>query len=136
MGTHPIRDNAPVHDELHPLVYRTMVGLTAWLVLSVWLLFNRGPYVGLDLLVVTVFFPVFVAIPLLLAVTWQHNRADHEHNDAKIKFRVWATCEFSTWTGGLSGREAAMQILLPIAAVAIGMTIFGLVFYFDVPSLL
>ncbi len=35
----------------------------------------------------------------------------------------------------LSGREAAMQILLPIAAVAIGMTIFGLVFYFDVPAL-
>ena len=36
-------------------------------------------------------------------------------------------------TGALSGREAAMQILLPIAAVSIGMTIFGLVFYFDVP---
>jgi hypothetical protein len=28
-----------------------------------------------------------------------------------------------------------MQILLPVGAVAIGMTIFGLVFYFDVPSL-
>ena len=28
-----------------------------------------------------------------------------------------------------------MQILLPIAAVAIGMTIFGLVFYFDVPNI-
>jgi hypothetical protein len=33
----------------------------------------------------------------------------------------------------LTGREAAMQILLPIAAVSIGMFIFGLVCYFDVP---
>jgi hypothetical protein len=41
--------------------------------------------------------------------------------------------EFATSTGTLSGREAAQQILLPIVAVSIGMTIFGLVFYFDVP---
>jgi hypothetical protein len=40
-----------------------------------------------------------------------------------------------TWTGRVSGREAAMQILLPIAAVAFGMTIFGLVFLFTVPDL-
>jgi hypothetical protein len=35
----------------------------------------------------------------------------------------------------LRGKEAAMQILLPIAAVSIGMTIFGLVFLFDLPHL-
>jgi len=40
-----------------------------------------------------------------------------------------------TWTGGVSGREAAVQILLPIAAVAIGMTIFGLAFLYAVPHL-
>jgi hypothetical protein len=33
------------------------------------------------------------------------------------------------------GREASIQILLPIAAVAIGMTIFGLVFALVVPNL-
>jgi hypothetical protein len=38
-------------------------------------------------------------------------------------------------TGGISGREAMVQILLPIGAVAICMTIFGLVFLFAVPNL-
>jgi hypothetical protein len=40
-----------------------------------------------------------------------------------------------TWTGGISGGEAAIQILLPISAVAFGMTIFGLLFLFAVPHL-
>jgi hypothetical protein len=42
---------------------------------------------------------------------------------------------FATWTGGIPGREAAIQILLPIAAVAFGMTLFGLAFLFAVPHL-
>jgi hypothetical protein len=36
-------------DELHPLVYRSIIGLTVWLVLSVWVLFNRGTYEGVTL---------------------------------------------------------------------------------------
>ena len=51
-----------------------------------------------------------------------------------MPFGKWTACSFETWTGGISGREAAMQILLPIAAVAIGMTIFGLVFALAVPN--
>jgi hypothetical protein len=90
---------------------------------------------GTELAVITAFFLIVVGIPLLLALTWRRNRAEDERILEPQKFRDWAACEFSTWTGGLSGREATMQILLPIAAVAIGMTIFGLIFYFDVLSL-
>ena len=36
MSTYPNRPNAPLHDELHPLIYRAMIGLTIWLVLSIW----------------------------------------------------------------------------------------------------
>jgi hypothetical protein len=32
---HPVRYSRPVHDGLHPFVYRSMIGLTFWLVLSV-----------------------------------------------------------------------------------------------------
>lgn len=32
----PVRHNRAANDELHPLVYRTVIGLTVWLVLSVW----------------------------------------------------------------------------------------------------
>jgi hypothetical protein len=134
-STHPIRRDRLVHDALHPGVYRIIIGLTIWLVLSVWLLFNRGPYVGLNLAIVTVFFLIAVGVPLLLTLAWRRNRTADEQAKVVESFREWARCEFSTWTGGVSGTEAAIQILLPIAAVAIGMTIFGLVFYFDVPSL-
>ena len=130
---HPAQYNRPVHDGLHPLVYRSMIGLTIWLVLSVWAFFNRGAYIGLTLAMITLFFVILVAIPVVIWKTWQHNAPPEETREPAESFDAWASQRFATSTGALSGREAAMQILLPIAAVSIGMTIFGLVFYFDVP---
>lgn len=135
MNTDPIRHNQSFSEDLHPIVYRSIIGLTIWLVLSIWLFFNRGAYVGLNLAIVTVFFVIAVGVPLILAMTWRRNSAAREGDQAAMRFREWTDSEFATLTGALSGREAAMQILLPIAAVAIGMTIFGLVFYFDVPAI-
>ncbi|HEY6025135.1 MAG TPA: hypothetical protein VIV34_13270 [Pseudolabrys sp.] len=137
MTTHPlpVRHNRPTNDELHPLVYRSIIGLTIWLVLSVWALFSRGAYEGLTLSVITLFFLVLVAIPVLLWLTWRHNTDPSEQHGYVAPFSEWAAHSFVTWTGGITGREAAIQILLPIAAVAIGMTIFGLTFRFAVPHL-
>jgi len=136
MATHPLsaQHSRPTNDELHPLVYRSLIGLTIWLVLSVWLLFNRGPQVGLNLAIITLFFVVLLGIPIMLWLAWRHSAdADETRSHAEPSFRDWAKHEFVIWQGALSGKEAMMQILLPIAAVAFGMTIFGLVFYFDVP---
>jgi hypothetical protein len=36
--------------------------------------------------------------------------------------------------GKVSGAEAAAQILLPIAAAAVGMTAIGIIFYFSTPA--
>jgi len=121
------------HQGLHPTVYRSMIVLTIWFVLSIWMFFNSGAYVGLALAMITLFFLVIVAIPVLLWTTWLHNAAPNETRSSEESFHDWALEDFATWTGRLDGREAAMQILLPIAAVSIGMFIFGLVFYFDVP---
>jgi hypothetical protein len=123
-----------VYGDLHPAVYWSIIALTIWLVFSVWLLFDYGSYSLLILIAITAFFVVAMAIPLVLAAVWRHNVPADEAHPAE-NLRQWLSCEFSTWSGPLSGKEAAMQILLPIAAVAIGMTIFGLVFYFDVPHL-
>ena len=40
----PVQQNRPTNDEVHPLVYRSIIGLTIWLVISVWALFSRGAY--------------------------------------------------------------------------------------------
>jgi hypothetical protein len=135
MNTHPTQHNRRRREELHPIVYRLIVGLAVWLVLSIWLLFNRGSYVALNLAMITVFFVIAVGIPLILGLTWLRNSAIYERNQDVMSFREWTACAFITRTGELSGREAAIQILLPIAAVSIGMTIFGLVFYIDVPNI-
>ena len=123
------RNALPAHDELHPLVYRTMVGLVVWLVISIWAFFDRGAYISLILAMITMFFVIVVGIPMLIWVTWRRNTsAIGERSDS---LGAWLAQEFRTWTGVISGSEAALQILLPLVAVSIGMTIFGLVFYLD-----
>ncbi len=128
-----VRHNRPTNDELHPFVYRAIIGLTIWLVLSIWFFFSRGAYAGLDAGVITFFFFVLVGIPVLIWLSWRHNTNPDERHTYDASYREWTSHAFATWTGGISGREAAAQILLPIAAVAIGMSIFGLVFLFAVP---
>ena len=128
------RHNRP-NDELHPVIYRSIIGLTIWLVLSVWVLFSRGAYEGLTLSVITLFFVILIGIPVLLWLTWRRNIDPYEQHNYSAPFSEWISHPFMTWTGGISGREAAVQILLPIAAVAFGMTIFGLAFLFAVPRL-
>ena len=139
MTTHllPVRLNQPTNDELHPLVYRSIIGLTIWFVLSVWVLFSRGEYEGLTLSVITLFFLVLVGIPVLLWLTWRRNADPNERHGYVAPFTEWTSHSFESWTGSVSGRDAAIQILLPIAAVAVafGMTIFGLTFLFTVPHL-
>ena len=110
-----------------------MVALTLWLVVSIWVLFGGGNYTGLTFAMVTLFFVVITGIPILIWLAWRHNADPHDTHTTSEAFREWTGHEFTTWTGSMSGREAVMQILLPLAAVSIGMTIFGLVYYFDVP---
>ena len=97
-------------------------------VLSVWAFFNTGAYIGLALAMITLFFSIIVAIPIVIWMTWQHNAPPQETCAPTESFYVWASEGFVTSTGTLSGHEAALQILLPIVAVSIGMTIFGLYF--------
>jgi hypothetical protein len=127
------RDGNPTTDELHPFVYRSIVALAAWFVLSVWILFNRGGYTELDIAVVTLFFVVVVTIPILIWLTWRRNAASDKQNRLVEPFSTWASHSFATSRGGLSGREAALHVLLPIAAAAVGITIFGLVFVLEAP---
>jgi hypothetical protein len=61
-NTLPVRYSPPATDELHPWVYRAIIGLTIWLVLSLWVLFSRGTYEGLTLSIITLFFLILVGI--------------------------------------------------------------------------
>jgi hypothetical protein len=44
--------------------------------------------------------------------------------------REWAGWDYETRTGRIRGAQAAVQILLPIIAAAVGMTLIGIIFHF------
>jgi hypothetical protein len=89
-NTLPVRYSPPATDELHPWVYRAIIGLTIWLVLSVWVLFSRGTYEGLTLSVITLFFLILVGIPVLLWLTWRRNTDPKEQHGFVAPFHDWA----------------------------------------------
>jgi hypothetical protein len=92
------RRNQPVSDHLHPLIYRAMIGLALWFVLSAWLLFGfgNGHYLGLLLAVVSLFLLISVALPYLIC----RSRRKFQGPDATGKdgesLRDWLSGEFDT----------------------------------------
>ena len=112
MGTRlaPVRRDST--DELHPRIYAALIGLTIWWVLSVWVLFSRSSYVGLSDSIITLFFAVFVGIPVMLWLSWRHNAEPQDQNCEAAPFGEWAANSFATWTGRTRGQEASSPILL------------------------
>jgi hypothetical protein len=120
-------DDRPVSDNLHPLVYALIIGLALWFILSVWS-FGADEDTDYLLVVVSGFILIAVALPCIL---WRAGRIDEgAEKKGEGSFRTWASADFATWQGRLSGANAAVEILLPIAAVAIGMTAFGFIYHF------
>ena len=118
----------PISDSLHPLVNMSIIGLVLMFVAAVWIFFDSGPYEAWLDVVVTGLFVIAIAIPALLWLTWRRN-ADSARDDSHLSFRDWAVGDFNTLTGPVKGANATAEVLLPIAAVAVGMTVLGLVFH-------
>jgi hypothetical protein len=132
--------NEPIQDErqlrltnrLHPGVYVTLIALAAWFALAVWS-FAGGGVTDYLLFVVSGFIFVAIILPFILSRVG-HNDPAHDANESSEEhpnepsLRDWAASDYDTWTGPLSGTEAATQILLPIAAGAVGMTAIGIIF--------
>jgi hypothetical protein len=121
-----IRPNRLISSDLHPLIYQAIVGLTLWLVVSVWVFFG-GDYNELTFAVVSVFFLIVMAIPYLLWRVWRRDSGTTQDHES---FREWVAGDFETWQGRQKSSNAAVEILLPIIAVAFGMTAFGIVLHF------
>lgn len=125
------RGSRPVTSRLHPRVFAMIACLALWLALSVWLFAGAGVT---DYLLVIVCGFVFVAVMLPFTLS-RIARRDGTELDTARTFHDWSESDFDTWQGRLSGSQAATQILLPIAAVAVGMTIFGITLHFATQGL-
>jgi hypothetical protein len=122
-----IAHNKPVFDQLHPAIYRAAVGLVAWFAVAAWILFDRQSDIELPLAMVSVLLLVAVALPWALSLVWNRHVMPHQH-PTKTSFRDWRTGDFAVWGSKLHGTHAAIDMLLPLAAVAFGLTAIGVVF--------
>jgi hypothetical protein len=111
---------------MHPGIYLAMIGLLSLYAVSAWTMFGGDYYNDLMFAVVTGLFVMAVAIPATLWLTWRRNTGDAVEDDPK--FRDWAAGEFEMWTGRFKASNAAIEALLPIAAVSIGLVALGIIF--------
>ena len=118
---------APATSKLHERVYTLLIAFSAWFALAVWIFAGRGVTDYL-LFIVSGFIFIVVTLQLILSRVGRTSEAGKGY-DNWASLREWATSDFDTWQDRLSGAQAAVHILLPIAAAALGMTAFGIIFY-------
>jgi hypothetical protein len=120
----------PVTNRAHPSIYMIVAGLCAWFVLMAWN-FATGGLVDYLLVIVSGFIFVAIALTLILfSVGGNKNNGTTPGNAGDPSLRDWAGWDYETRTGRIRGAQAATQILLPIAAAAVGMTLIGIIFHF------
>jgi hypothetical protein len=121
-----------VSDQLHPRIYMAAAGLLIWFVIAAWLLFGGSGYIELVLSMVSVLVFMAIAIPLALrrtTLTAQRSNASSPATEQTSEaLDEWLRRRFATWTDHEKGSAAAVEILLPLAAVAFGITALGIVF--------
>ncbi len=127
MARELVAHNKPVFDQLHPAIYGAAVGLVAWFALSAWILFDRQSDIELPLAMVSVLLLVAVLLPWALSLVWKRHVMPHQH-PTRISFHDWRAGDFAAWGSKLHGTDAAIDMLLPLAAVAFGLTAIGIVF--------
>jgi hypothetical protein len=128
-GSHE-QQRTPVTSRAHPGIYAIVIGLTAWFICAVWI-FAGGGLSDYLLFVVSGFLCVAIGLPLILfrvasARPSMQGRSPQGYEQPSL--RDWMRWRYDTWTERLTGADAAVQILLPIAAGAIGMTAIGIVY--------
>jgi hypothetical protein len=128
MSRELVAHNRPVFDQFHSSVYATAIGLVVWFALAAWILFDRQNDIGLPLAMVSVLLLVAVLLPWSLFLVWKRYRMPHQRHPGRTSFHDWRTGDFAVWGSKIRATHAAIDMLLPLAAVAFGLTGIGIVF--------
>jgi len=116
--------------QLHPAVYLGIAGFALWLVIAAWSFSGEG-YADWLLVVVSLFVLGVLLLLFVLSRVGSHDPgAGKSRRRKRVRFRDWARREFDTWQDQEPGRNAAIEIMLPLGAAAIGMSAIGIVYLF------
>jgi hypothetical protein len=119
-------DHPPHATQLHRRIYAAMLWMAGIFIAGSWYGFAYSRYIDFLLFVATGLFVMAAALPLLIARQWRDHPTRGPHHRESETFHEWADGQFDTFTGATSGRGAAIEILLPLAAVAFGMVAFAI----------
>ena len=108
----------------HPFVYKALIGFALWFVLAAWGFDVRRGYIALALAVVTWLVGVAVALPSIFA---RFRRRDYRQARVTSSLRNWLRDDFESATGRVRASFAMIEIFVPVAAAAIGLTLFAIV---------
>jgi hypothetical protein len=131
MAIDPNALDSPASNQLPAVIYKAAAGAVLLFVVLAWIFFGGWAHMGLLLTVVSGFFFMALAIPFALWLAWRRHEEGGAAQGKPVSLREWASGEFDTWRGQLKGANAAVEILLPVAAMAVGMIALGIVFYVD-----
>ena len=131
-ASHEQRERAPVTSRAHPRIYAIAIALTVWFVGAAWS-FAGGGITDYLLFVVSGFLIVAaIGLPLILFRVARLRPSLQGRSSQGVQqppLRDWLRWRYDTSTERLKGSDAAAQILLPIAAAAVGMTGIGIVYH-------
>ena len=122
------QNTAQASDQLHPFVYAALAGLALCLVVSAWIFFSQGGYLGLDLGIVSALVFMIIAIPTALYFVGRRFQAADRASSNRRPFSKWIAGDFDMRQGRRKSVSASIEILLPMAAAVIGITAIGIVF--------
>jgi hypothetical protein len=123
-----VTHNKPVFDQIHPNIHGAAVGLVAWFAVAAWILFDRQSDIELPLAMVSALLLMAVLVPWSLSLVWKNTSGRIKAHPHQTAFRDWREADFAVWGSKLHGMHAAIDMLLPLAAVAFGLTALGVVF--------
>src|SRR5262249_3504394 len=116
-----------VTSDFHPRVYAALIGLSLWFVVWVWSFFGAGVTDYL-LFIVSGFIGVVITLQLILSSIRRPTDIANSNTNQPPSFHDWVRGDFATEHGPLSSADAAIIVLLPIVAPAIGWMVFGIEF--------
>ena len=120
-------DEAP-GSEIPSAVYVTLIVAFLWMGGIAWLFFHGPGYTDLDLLEATLLVVIMLGLPVLLVKMADRKKAaDHALHAGPEKPN---TGKIDIFTETLPEGEAALQIVIIPLTLALGATLFGLVYWF------